>query len=251
MLKANVILSISSIPERVELFLAGLDWLANQTLQPKRTVIWLGGEFFSEEQRLELYKQFPLADGIEIRYRHDVGPQTKLLYALREFATYPIVTADDDVLYPPFWLEELYTSFQSAPQHIHCFRAHEIRISPDGHLLPYLDWNWLGRGTKGPSALLFPTGTCGVIYPVKSLSEHVFDQDVMRQLCPTNDDIWFKGMSLLNGTWVQKVREESLEFPLVPGSQTRVLWKTNFERNDAQLKGVFQYYGLYDKLSDT
>lgn len=246
--KANLILSITSIPERVELFLSNLHWLAEQTVQSRVTVIWLGSEYFSDSRRQYLSVRFPLPADIEIRYRPDLGPHTKLLYALKEFDNLPIVTADDDILYPPFWLEELYASFQSAPQYVHCFRAHEMRITPNGHLAPYLSWNWLAPGIRGPSRLLFPTGTSGVIYPATALSKQVFDVEVMRALCPTSDDIWFKAMSLLNRTLVQKVRTESLEFPQIDGSERRVLWRTNVEQNDVQLHRVFHHYGLYDYL---
>lgn len=244
----DVVLSVTSIPERVELFLGALGWLARQTVRPRFTVIWLGEEAFSAARRRDLVAELPLAAGAEIRYRPDLGPQTKLLYALREFEGMPVVTADDDVVYPPGWLEELYRSYLTAPQHIHCFRAHRMRLTSEGSLAPYRDWDWLAPGVRGPSQLLFPTGTCGTLYPPGALSEHVFELELMRRLCPTNDDTWFKAMALLQGTAAQKVRLESLEFPHVPGSERRMLWTINAERNDAQLEAVFLHYGLYDRL---
>jgi hypothetical protein len=245
-----VILSITSIPERVELFLAELGWLARQTVRPRATVIWLGAEHFPPAARRALAEGFPLPDGVEIRYRPDLGPQTKLLYALREFADLPVVTADDDVICPPSWLEELYASYRAAPGHIHCHRAHQIRLTAEGRLAPYSEWTWQSPGVRGPSQLLFPTGTCGTLYPPGSLDARVFDLAAMRRLCPTNDDTWFKAMALLRGTAAQKVRETSLELPHIPGSERRMLWTVNAGRNDDQLAAVFTHYGLYARLAE-
>ncbi len=246
----DVVVSVTSIPERIELFLGALGWLARQTARPRAAVIWLGEELFDGELRRSLAARFPLPAGVEIRYRPDLGPQTKLLYALREFPGLPVATADDDVLYPPLWLEELYGSYRAAPAHIHCHRAHRMALDGAGGLAPYGAWGWLAPGLRGPSHLLFPTGTCGTLYPPGSLDGQVFDLAAMRRLCPTADDTWFKAMALLKGTRAQKVRAESLELPHIPGSERKMLWTVNAGRNDAQLAAVFAHYDLYRLLRE-
>jgi hypothetical protein len=243
----DVVVSVTSIPERVALFLGELGWLARQTVRPRAFVVWLGEELFPAGLRREL-AALALPDGVEIRYRPDLGPQTKLLHALREFPGLPVATVDDDVLYPPFWLAELHASYSAAPWHIHCYRAHRIAVGADGRLAPYKEWAWLAPGLRGPSHRLFPTGTCGVLYPPGALDERVFDVEAMRRFCPTADDTWFKAMALLRGTPAQKVRAESLEFPHIPGSERKMLWTVNKGRNDAQLAAVFDHYGLYRLL---
>ncbi len=244
MTTAEIVLSITSIPERIELFLSQLDWLAAQTRLPMTTVIWLGEEEFPATRRRELAARFKLPPGTQLRYRPDLGPQTKLLYALREFPDLAVVTADDDVRYPPFWFAGLAEAYQAAPAIIHCYRAHLMRVSATGMPAPYQEWDWLAPGVRGPSQLLFPTGTCGVLYPPDSLAPQIFELEHMRQLCPTADDVWFKAMALLRGTPAHKLYPDSLEFPHIPGSETRMLWTINAERNDAQIAAVFAHYGL-------
>lgn len=246
---SDVVLSITSIPERIDLFLPALSWLAEQTARPRLAVIWLGEEKFSPELRESIKARYTLPAGVELRYRPDLGPQTKLLYALREFPDAPIITGDDDVIYPPFWLEELCAAYLAAPQTIHCFRAHAMRLAADGKLAPYDSWGWLAPGEQGPSQLLFPTGTGGVLYPPGALADEVWNLDAMRRLSPTQDDIWFKAMALLRGTPARKLRTESLEFPHIAGSERKMLWSVNAGRNDAQLAAVFGHYGLYERLS--
>jgi hypothetical protein len=244
----DLVVSITSIPERIELFLGALGWLAEQTAQPRAAVIWLGEEGFPEARR-RAAARFPLPTWAEVRYRPDLGPQTKLLYALREFPDLPIVTADDDVIYPPDWLEGLDAAYRAAPAHIHCYRAHAIRLSAEGALAPYSEWDWTSPGVRGPSHLLYPTGTCGTLYPPGSLDERVFDLSAMLRLCPSNDDTWFKAMALLRGTMAQKVGPDSRAFPHIPGSETRMLWTVNEGRNDTQLAAVCEHYGLYELLT--
>lgn len=246
----DVVVSVTSIPERIELFLGELGWLARQTVRPRLTVIWLGEELFPPELRQSIAARFPLPEGVEVRYRPDLGPQTKLLYALRELPDLPVATVDDDVVYPPLWLEELWASYVAAPEHIHCYRAHRITLTADGRLASYGEWAWLAPGMQGPSHLLYPTGTCGALYPPGALADEVHNLEAMRRLCPTNDDTWFKAMALLKGTRAQKVRAESLEFPHIPGSEAKMLWSVNAGRNDAQLAAVFDHYGLYGRLGD-
>lgn len=241
---ADLIVSITSIPERIELFLQHLDWLAAQTVRPRLTVIWLGEAEFPAERRRDLAARFPLPPDVELRYRPDRGPQTKLLYALSEFPDTAIITGDDDMIYPPFWVEELAAAYRAEPSCIHCFRAHMIARDPTGMPAPYADWAWLAPGVQGPSPLLYPTGTCGVLYPPGALDAEVFNLTAMQQLCPTNDDTWFKAMALLRGTPARKLRPISLEFPHIPGSEVRMLWSINAERNDAQLADVFRHYQL-------
>ena len=247
---AELILSITSIPERIELFLSQIAWVEHQIVQPRTTVIWLGEDSFSPTQRSELAQRFPLPPGVELRYRPDLGPQTKLLYALQEFPDLPIVTADDDTIYPPEWLALLANAHREAPQQIQCCRAHRIRLTDQGRLAPYRDWEWLAPGLRGPSPLLFPTGVSGVLYPPGSLSAEVFDHETMRRLCPTADDAWFKAMALLQGSSARKVHAESFTFPHIPGSECRMLWTINVERNDTQLAALFDYYQLYDQLHE-
>jgi hypothetical protein len=114
---------------------------------------------------------------------------------------------------------------------------------------PYDAWDWAAPGFQGPSHLLYPTGTCGALYPPGALSDEVFDLATMRRLCPTADDTWFKAMALLRGTMARKVHPDSRAFPHIPGSEVRMLWTVNQGHNDAQIAAVFGHYGLSELLA--
>jgi hypothetical protein len=245
---APILLSITSIPERIELLLAHFDWYRSQAVKPERAVIWLDETVFSAADGAALHQRYGLPAEVTVCVRPDLGPQTKLLHALREYGDRPIVTADDDIIYPADWFAGLAAAYTRAPQHIHAWRAHRIVIGDDGTPVPYAAWPWLAPGEQGPSVWLFPTGTGGVVYPPGALADEVHNLTAMRELCPTADDIWFKAMALLRGTAAQKIAPDSREFPHIAGSERRMLWTINRERNDSQLAAVFRRYGLAERL---
>jgi hypothetical protein len=183
-----------------------------------------------------------------VQYRRDVGPHTKLFYALAEFPDSVIFSVDDDFFYPPNLLGKLYAAYQRAPQNIHCHAAHLMRRDSNGRLLPYAQWDILARGVMGPSHLLFPLGSGGVIYPPHCLADQVFNVERFQQLCPLADDVWFKAMALLKGTLSQKISPHDRRHVEVNGSQQVTLYHTNVTRNDIQIQTTFDAYDLYQYL---
>ena len=179
-------------------------------------------------------------------YRKDVGPHTKLVYALKEFPDAVIVTADDDTLYPRKWLQELYSAYLKNPDFIHCHRAHYMTFDDDGELNPYLKWKWLSQGIIGPDRALFPTGVGGVLYPPGSLHPDAVNDRLFQKLCPRADDVWFKFMALVNGTECLKIRPYFKEFFTIDGSQeVQNLGRQNVAKgNDDQVRAVMEYYGI-------
>jgi len=90
-----------------------------------------------------------------------------------------------------------------------------------------------------------------VLYPPGSLHESVFDVSLFKKLCPKEDDIWFKAMSLLNKTPVV-VTNLGIN-PLhhcITGSQKEALRHHNhgFSQNQKQMTSVFSHFDLYKQL---
>ncbi len=239
-------ITLTTVPRRLKRLHLSLASLLHQRLKPYRILLWIGEESVAhlpwQVDRLR-------CRGLDIRARPDVGPHTKLIYALREFPDDINVTADDDRLYPCWWLDRLYSSYLRNPSAIHCHRAHGMGFDSAGALLPYRNWRLLSRGEQGPSMILFPTGTGGVLYPPRCLHSEVFNVEVMRRICSCADDVWFKAMSMLNGVSVRKVDPEFREFPSVSGTQDGRLWNMNIMGNDTQLDAVFSQYDLFRQLT--
>ena len=251
----EIIVSMTTVPERVPLLQHSLGALLAQVYRPDRLILWLYemtlpdgasiGDGYLPDNLLALQAQ-----GLEIRYCRDVGPHTKLLPAWQQFPQATIITVDDDCLYPPEWLGELVASWQALPDAIHCQRAHYITLDDEGRSpRPYPEWEMGAPGRQGPAQRLFATGHGGVLYPPGSLHPELSNESLFRQLCPKADDVWFKAMALLQGTPVRKVAPASRDYPLIPGTEVRMLWSQNESGNDRQIRAVFDHFNLWRLLT--
>ena len=240
-----IVVSLATIPERLGKAPMAVESLLRQTLKPDRLILWLPRNLMNRELPFALQNQ--TRRGLEIRFVEEIGPYMKMIYALKEHAGSLIVTADDDMIYPRCWLEQLVSAYKCEPHCVHCHRAHRMILDQDGRLLPYAKWGSGAPGDIGPSFLLFPTGVGGVLYPPGVLHTEVFNAAVFREICPTADDVWFKAMSLLNHVRCRKASPFYRELPPVRGTQARALWHENVKdcRNDVQIKAVFERYNLY------
>lgn len=137
-----LIVSLTSYPLRIPTLHYTLYSLFTQTLKPHKIILWLSRDEF-------LYKEKDLPQsvlrftnyGLQIRWcEGNIKSYKKLIPTLREYADCIIVTADDDVCYPHDWLLRLYSAYKTAPQYIHCHRAHRIIFDENGEILPYMKW---------------------------------------------------------------------------------------------------------------
>lgn len=177
-----------------------------------------------------------------IRYTPNIGPHRKLLPA-RRLHRGPIVTADDDTLYPADWLRRLLNLAERHPGVVCALRARRMARAADGSLLPYLRWpRWDG---EVPHRDCFPTGKDGVLYPPGALDPRVDDVEALARLAPSNDDIWFKAAALAAGTLaVAPANHEALPTTGVGAGLSGLFLRRNLLGNDAMLRRTFAHFGL-------
>jgi hypothetical protein len=109
----------------------------------------------------------------------------------------PLVTADDDVLYPRGWLAGLVATYR--PVEVVAYRARSM--SGD----PYASWP-LCTSTV-PSENLMATGTSGVLYPPKVLKVLRERGDDFMRVCPRADDFWLHFAAVASGVPIRQVSE--------------------------------------------
>ncbi len=246
-----LIVSLTTIPERINKVHLCIETLLEQSCKPDSIILWLADSITENEIPKDL--KHLESRGLQIRFCKDIRSYKKIIYTLMEHPMSIIVTADDDVLYSKYWLSRLYEAYQKEPEYIHCHRAHLMEIDNDGKLKSYHDWLWCSPGVQGPSFLLFPTGSGGVLYPPGSLNGEVLNIELFMQICQTGDDVWLKAMSLLNGTSCKKVRPYSMNLFEIRGIKSS-LWDVNMKiidnisRNDQQIQAVFMQYELLSYL---
>ena len=190
----DLVVSLTSFPLRIGKLHRVIRGLLEQCLQPRKIVLYLSLEEFPD--RTVPNKLAALTGGrFEIRFvEGNLRPYKKLLYALEDFPGSTIITVDDDNLYPTDCLARLWEAASANPRTIICERGRRIEIR-NGEILPYLEWP-VTRSSK-PSFLIFPVGGWGVLYPTRSLHPMIGQLDLVKEIAPPNDDVWFKAMSLL------------------------------------------------------
>jgi hypothetical protein len=241
-LAGPLVVSLTSYPARFATLGATIRSLLDQTVQPDRTILWVGHKDLSS---LPTDVRSLVSHGLEIRGCHDVRSYTKLIPALAAFPNAYHVTADDDIYYPPDWLARLVDTVDPARPAVIAMRAHLAGLDADGRLRPYTSWQ-LATASCGDTAdgLLFPTGVAGVLYPPDALSSEVHDEATFLRLAPRADDVWFFWMARRRGTAQVRV-PGSFDLVTWPSSQAVGLLNDNLMAggNDRQIRAVEEAIG--------
>ena len=174
---AEVVVTMTTIPVRVTSCRRAIEAILAGTVQPNRIMLNVA---FDPPGFL---KKLP----VDICRVDDIGPATKLLPTLEAYRDRPgvlLVTADDDRMYAPDWLESLVTASRDDTQCVVCAGGRMIQRSP------YRSWRKRRKPT-GPLPYLLPMGVYGVAYRPSHFTDQVFDITAMKELTPYNDDLWF------------------------------------------------------------
>ena len=206
----QLIVSLTSFPQRMYDIHFCLHSLLNQLLKPDKLILWLSEEEFPNKENDLPESVLALKQrGLSIEWcKNNIKSYKKLIPALRKYPNDIIVTADDDIFYSEDWLEKLYNSYLEYPNCIHSHRAHEITFDFNNNINNYNNWKQCIVNTK-ESFLNFSTGAGGILYPPHTLHDDVTNEALFMKLCPLADDIWFWAMSVLKGTKI-KVPQDNI-----------------------------------------
>ena len=242
-LPAPLVVSLTSFPARFRTLHRTLESLLDQTVVPDRVVLWIAQDDLSQiPERVSRLQ----SRGLEIRGCVDVRSYNKLIFALSEWPDAFIATADDDIFYPPEWLETMVAeAADGAAKVILCHRGHRVEVEEGNGLAPYNSWalDVQDAAARDPSDDILPTGVGGILYPPHSLSADVTDARLMKKLCPTADDLWFYWMARKAGS---KVRKVGPRFPMIewPTARASSLWDANRDGgNDRQMRNLEEAFG--------
>lgn len=253
----QLIVSLTSFPQRMYDIHFCLYSLLNQSLKPDKLILRLAEEEFPNKE-----KDIPntvlsfLEKGLEIKWCKNIKSYKKLIPALKEYPDAITVTADDDIYYPVDWLEKLYQSYQKNPEYIHCHRAHKILFDTNNTIMPYK--NWQSETTEhSPSLKIFCTTGGGVLYPPQCLYKDVLNEELFTKLAPNADDIWFWAMAVLQGTKIKVVDDNIKQLTYINPERelglnneiTLCSQNCGNGQNDIQLANVLkQYPQIMEKL---
>ena len=247
--QGTAIVSLTSFPKRIHTVWVTIASLMNQTVKPKKIILWLSKEqFFNKKipKSLEKLKK----RGLEINFCDDIRPHKKYFYTMKEFPNDVVITADDDIFYPENHIETLLLESEKYPNCVVCRWSHEILLDKYGRFIPYN--NWPNESKREPSFALLPVGCNGVLYPARALSGEVFNKDRLIELALYTDDLWLKCMELLNNTKAVNCDETPIIFFNNIFSQYNGLWKYNAKtgenRNDEVWCSLMREYPMAEAV---
>jgi len=107
-----IVISLTSIPSRLETLDIVIKSLLNQSIKATSIILWLNISLKNKIPKKLLKLQGKI---FVIKYCDGNNSFRKLLPTLIENPKSTIVTCDDDVIYPPNWLENLYSTHLKLP----------------------------------------------------------------------------------------------------------------------------------------
>lgn len=197
----DVDVSITTYGDRTRRAWRTLETIGRGTLLPRSIVLWHEDESVVRNPPSTLRRL--MKRGLKIQHCADYGPHKKYFpYVMQESLDRPLVTADDDVLYPRGWLAGLVAAYRpDEPAEVLTYRA---RIMSDA---PYASWP-LCTSTI-PSENLMATGAAGVLYPPKVLKALRERGDEFMRVCPRADDFWLHYAAVASGVLTRQVSESA------------------------------------------
>jgi hypothetical protein len=117
--KAPIIVSLTTTAPRIKFVHQCIKSLFIQEILPEKIVLWIDEKIKIPSNLRELLKTGLFI----IKTVPDIGPHTKLIYALQSYPAKTIITVDDDTIYPGDWLIRLYRANKKFPRKIICMAA--------------------------------------------------------------------------------------------------------------------------------
>lgn len=239
----RLIVSLTSFPARIKIVNYTIESIMLQRKKANMVVLWLADEQFPNKEKDLPKRLLRLADyGLTIKWCKDIRSYKKLIPSLEVFPDDIIVTADDDIWYPPEWLEMLYKSYTKEPKLIHAHRALQV-TGENGNINKYIDWGTQIYAPQEPSYCWHFTGTAGVLYPPHCLYKDICECERFLSMAPSVDDIWFWAMAILQHTRIRIVEGNIFNFEGVFIVKNQSLWDDNvYDKNDVALEKLMEAY---------
>ena len=239
--EADIIVSFTSFPARIDKVWLVVECMLRQSLLPKKIILWLSKE------------QFPTSDSIpgslkkyednrfEVRFVDgDIRSHKKYYYISQSNPNDLVFLIDDDIFYPIDILERSYQAYNNNPDKVICNYGYQITHDEKGMHNSYLEWHHVEEGAYG-KMLFFGSGG-GTLFRPSMLDRHLTDIDMALRLTPTADDIWLNAMTKLANVEVVKL-PTGLLLPIHSKSVKLSSTNNGNEQNDVQIRLVEDCFG--------
>jgi hypothetical protein len=234
------VVSLTTYGRRSEKVYFAIESIAHGDLRPSQLILWIDDEvlFYNLPATIRRLQK----RGLEVRLSSNYGPHTKYYPYVASEETFqtPLVTADDDMLYPKYWLKKLVEANQAFPVCVNSFWAHVVAINENGIGNSH---DWKQCDSMQPQSCHVAAGVTGVIYPPAFLMELKRAGTAFETCCPKADDIWLHVQALRSGYRVRQILPHLpyWSFRGIPGTQDTALCHYNVDGlgNDRQISATY------------
>jgi len=242
------VVSLTTYGKRTRIVCLAIESIARGRVLPSRLILWIDdkavvGNLPAAIRRL-------VQRGLEVRFCENYGPHKKYYPYLESLqkAEAPLVTADDDLLYPRYWLQRLVEAFHQFPDVVNCYRARVIELNQAG-IAKYESWK-LAESTI-PSFRHLVAGGSGAIFPPHLQRALKQDGTAFLDCCPRADDLWLHVHALRAGYRVRQINKKRFPMWNIPATQRTGLCHYNQSRggNDRQIELTYRSSGV-DRLRE-
>ncbi len=233
-------IALTSYGARLQTLASSLKSILNQRLIPKKIYLVLTQSDF--ESLPKTAKEIIDSPSFEVHISEDLGPGKKLLPILSKNPDLPIITFDDDLIYPTDLTLRLMIQHQLNPDCIIANRVHKVKYLEDGRPAPYESWEKNYSLGDGPEVNFLATSGAGTLFKAEHFHPDVLDTDAYKELSLYTDDLWWFVQSRRIGTKVKRLPGIS-ELNYIDGTQEDGLWLSgNKTRNDENLAKLWSRY---------
>jgi len=175
-----MIISTTTIPSRVDYLERSVQSLVNQGLP---VYVWLPGYVERIQQGFDTIPEFLKDMDIHVEIVENLGPATKMVYAIEIFDT--VITGDDDRVYGDGWARDLIDWAEKMPDAALGYRGRKLGNN----------WDYgsskVVKDPSAPESVDIITSVRGALYHKKHLGDNLQDRCME---WPYNDDILFGGL---------------------------------------------------------
>lgn len=246
----GIVISLTSFPARLNTIWQCIESLKRQSVVPEKIILYLSKDQISyndipsslKKEQDDLF-EICMVDG-------DMRSHKKYYYAMKEYPDKIIVTADDDVIYPPFMLSNLLEAHIKYPTDVIANYTHVIRLN-NCTVAPYTEWYDIPATQNIIDTTInqIQVGYGGVLYPPNSLYKDVLNIELARELSFLADDLWLYAQTIMGGHRVVKSRlNKKTIIPIkIENDSTLTTENVYQNKNDVQFNNLRNYY--LDKLN--
>lgn len=191
------VVCMTSYGMRINSVHLALESIAAGSVRPSRVILWLDDDAAVQSPTPGLRRL--IRRGLEVAPCADDGPHKKYYPYVQsvQVHTTPLVTADDDWLFPLRWLEALMRAHAADPTTNTTHRARRIMFQ-GSRVAPYELWPLVSASE--PSTRNMATGGWGHVLVPRMLEALRDRHEEFRVLAPRADDVWLHRVAVETGT---------------------------------------------------